>query len=116
MSRKLFLKRSYADIVKGTDCTSDKLEKHCNEDDDVKIVAEEWANGEPGHIGITPAMCTFGYKRQDIHSETTSPEKKRFKRKRIWALVNKLPSFDDDWELPEVRTYLRKRLFTVDCQ
>ena len=101
MSRKLLLKRSYADIVKGADYVADEQER----DDEIQIIAEEWANGEPGYVDITPAMCTYGYKKvkEEATNYSYSPIKKKpKKRTTIRTLVRKLPSFDDNWE-PEVR-------------
>ena len=63
-------------------------------------VEEEWPEGVPGYVRITPSMCVMPYKREETKPKTTPPKKKKPTRQ-IKNLVKKLPSFDD-WEL-EVR-------------
>ena len=92
MSKKLLLKRSYADTLKG--CVVEKR-------DEPVIIEDTWADGEPGYVNITPAMCTFPYRRPVEKKVATSPAKKMKKKTKLKRLISQLPSFDE-WE-PEVR-------------
>ena len=101
MSKKILLKRSFADVVKDTMC----FEKEVI---DVENESCEFFQGEPGLSVITPVMRCFPYvdlrKTQSVVKDVEGPKKRRLsvpKRERRRPDVIVIDSSSDE-ELPEI--------------
>ena len=86
MSKKMFLKRSYAEVVREQP-TANPFPPEPEHQVEEPV-------GEPGESVITPKMRIFGYVKTNTEVKKEVPKKKR--KSKVRRLVKQLPDFEDD--------------------